>query len=448
MIFYQATVLMFHTRINTLLIACLLIFVSCTKVDIRFGDQYLDNGNTQIVMNDTFQVALANIHIDSFGTSGSGVSLIGGYDDPLFGKITASNYFELALQTYSDIYQDATYDSLELILTPNQYYFGDTTAPVQMSVHRLAEPIVAYNESAIIYNTQQFAVFTTALAQASVWVRPVRADTISIRLNDQFGRALFAKLQQPNDPEINSVAGFIEYMKGLKLSSTGRQLLFGYKDSVKMRLHYTKPGLYKQELFTDFTLNNTAHHFNNISVNRTGTALQQLNSQTNEISSTQTGNTAYIQYASGVMAKLRFPTIREILKVPHFVKILQAKLVVRPVHGTYEGVYSLPPSLRLAQTNLLNQIGADISVQNSSGENVTQTGNLQIDFLYGRTTQYTYDVTDYIQTVLATATENRDGLLLLPPWPSYTNDFRRLLIGDRLHPDNKIELQIYYATVK
>ena len=439
---------MIRTLLYSSFFLLILTLTACTKVDIRFGDQYLDNGNTQIVMNDTFQVALANIHIDSFGTSGSGVSLIGGYDDPLFGKITVSNYFELALQTYNDIYQDATYDSLELILTPNQQYFGDTTAPVQINVHRLDEAIVAYNESAIIYNTQQFAVFTTPLAQASVWVRPLRADTISIRLNDQFGRALFTKLQNPSDPEINSVAGFIEYMKGLRVSSTTRQLLVGYKDSVKMRLHYTKPGLYKQELFTDFTLNNTAHHFNNISVNRTGTALQQLNSQTNEISSTQTGNTAYIQYASGVMAKLRFPTIREILKVPHFVKILQAKLVVRPVHGTYEGVYSLPPSLRLAQTNLLNQIGADISVQNSSGENVTQTGNLQIDFLYGRTTQYTYDVTEYIQTVLATATENRDGLLLLPPWPSYTNDFRRLLIGDRLHPDNKIELQIYYATVK
>lgn len=439
---------MYYLRFCTLLIIIFLTLVSCTKVDIRFGDQYLDNGNTQIVMSDTFQVSLSNIHVDSFGTSASGISFIGGYDDPLFGKIRANNYVELALQTYTDIYRDVTYDSIELILTPNQQYYGDTSAPVTIAVHQLSESISAYTESAVIYNTQAFPVFSTPIGQTSVWVRPLRGDTISIRLSDQFGRAIFNKLQDPADPEINTVDGFIQYMKGLRISSSTSQLMIGYKDSVKMRLHYTKPGLFKQELYTDFTLNNNTHHFNEIKTDRTGTALQLLNSLTNEIPSSQTGNQSYVQYVSGVMTKIRFPSIREVLKIPHFVKILQAKLIVRPVNATYQGRFDLPPSLRLAQTNLLNQIGADLTIKNSSGEAVSQTGDLQLDLLYGRTTQYTYDVTEYIQAVLATATENRDGLLLLPPAPSYINDFKRAVIGDRQYTDNKIELQIYYATVK
>jgi len=439
---------MFQRYFTITFFAILLIGVSCTKVDIKFGDQYLDNGNTQIVMSDTFQVSLSNIHVDSFGTSASGISFIGGYDDPLLGKIRVSNYFELALLSYTDVYRDVTYDSIELILTPNQHYYGDTSMPVPVSVHQLSAAISAYNESAVIYNTQSVPVFTNPLAQANVWVRPLRADTIAIRLNDQFGRAIFNKLQHPADPEINTIDGFIQYMKGLRITSATNRLLIGFKDSVKMRLHYTKPGLYKQELYTDFTLNNTAHHFNEIRTDRTGTALQQLNSLANEIPSTQTANQSYVQYLSGVMTKIRFPSIREILKVPHFVKILQAKLIVRPVNGTYQNLYGLPASLRLTQTNLLNQIGNNLSLQNSSGEAVTQTGDLQLDLLYGRITQYTYDVTEYIQALLAAETENRNGLLLLPPSPAYINEFKRAVIGDRQHADNKIELQIYYATVK
>ena len=439
---------MFRNLFTSCLLFLLLAVVSCTKVDIKFGDQYLDNGNTQIVLSDTFDVSLSNIQVDSFAASGSGIAFIGGYNDPEFGKIRSSTYLELALPSYSDIYREASYDSVELIITPNQYYYGDTSIPLNISVHQLSEAITAYNESAVIYNTQSFSVFTTALGQTSAMVRPLRADTISIRLSDQFGNALFSKLQDPADPEINTVDGFLQYMKGLRISTSSTHLMAGFKDSVKMRIHYSKPGLYKQELFTDFVLNNTSHQFNAISTDRTGTPLQALNSLNNEMLSAQTNQQSYIQYLSGVMTKIRFPTIREILKVPNFVKILQAKLILRPVHGTYQGYFSLPPSIRLAQTNALNQIGTDITFRNSSGEAVAQTGDLQIDYLYGQSTQYTYDVTEYIQTVLATATINRDGLLALPPSPSYINAFNRVILGDRQHGQNKIELQIYYATVK
>ena len=65
---------------------------SCKKVDIKFGDQLLDNGYTQIIKVDSFSADLSTIHLDSFVTSNSGVSLIGGYTGQYFGKITTDIY--------------------------------------------------------------------------------------------------------------------------------------------------------------------------------------------------------------------------------------------------------------------------------------------------------------------------------------------------------------------
>ncbi len=422
--------------------------IACTKADIRFGDQYLDNTNTQIVLNDTFQVALSSIHVDSFSTSASGISFVGGFNDPLMGKIRSVNYTEVALPVYIDQYQGTSFDSIELILKANQYYYGDTTQPLDIAVHRLTEPIVPFNESAVIYNTQQFQVYGTPLGQTQAFIRPLRGDTIAIRLSDQFGQELFQKMQDPTDVEITSTDGFLQYLNGLRLSSSTTHLIAGFADSIKMRIHYSKPGLYKEELYTDFVLNNSAHHFNQIQTDRRGTPLQSLNSLVNEISSSQTANQSYVQFLSGVMTKIRFPSLREILKVPNFVKILKAVLIVRPVSGTYQRADDLPASIRLAQTNLLNQIGGDVTYVNSSGDAVTQNGSFQIDLLYGRITQYSYDVTEYIKAVLAGTIIGTDGLLLLPPSPAYSNEFKRLVIGDKFHPENKTELQIYYATVK
>jgi hypothetical protein len=49
-----------------------LVFFACKKVDIQFGDQFLDNGYTQVIKVDSFAVDVSTVYVDSFITSAKG----------------------------------------------------------------------------------------------------------------------------------------------------------------------------------------------------------------------------------------------------------------------------------------------------------------------------------------------------------------------------------------
>lgn len=429
-------------------------WISCTKVDITFGEQYLDNGYTQVIKVDTFSVELSSILVDSFVTSGKGASMIGSHADPVFGKIETENYLELAGPVYTegmaDSFRSVLFDSLVLVLKPDGSYIGDTLQPLEINVHRLSEPILPYsNDILSIYNTRSFSVQPDPLGKRIVLVRPGSGNEVTVRLRDDMGKDLLRKYQNPNDPDIKSNEAFLKYFYGLRINATaGSQLVFGAKDSLVMRIFYKKQGLYSESKTIDFTLLNKSHHFNHIRVDRSFTVLKDLAAR-KQINSTETDNTAYTMYAAGVMAKLRFPTVRDALKLPNFIRILKATLLVRPVRGSY-GInsYVLPTQVRLAQTTQLNLIGDDITSYTDAGYSQSQTGGLRIDNLYGESTDYAYDLTKYLRSVLAETTLNQNGLLLIPPAPALETQFGRLVVGNRNQTSGKMELLIVYAAVQ
>ncbi|MDB5211502.1 MAG: hypothetical protein JWQ30_2329 [Sediminibacterium sp.] len=428
---------------------------ACTKVDIQFGDQYLDNGYTQVIKVDSFAVDLSTVYVDSFVTSAKGVSMIGAYNDPVFGQITTKSYFEVIPPTYSDPYvadsfKAAIFDSIALVLKPDKSYIGDTTKPIQINVHQLSEPIVPYDNSLLIlHNTRSFDVMLKPLGSKTVTVRPNANELITIRLDDNFGKDLLKKYQDPNDADVKNSDAFLQYLYGFRLSTTGAsQLIFGCSDSVILRLYYKRQGLYALDRTVDLVLGNKTHQFNQVTVDRSATVLNNL-AASKEINSTVTNNTAYTMYAAGAMAKIRFPTIRDVLKLPNYTKILKASLIVRPIRGTYgTGSYTLPPQLRLSTTTQLNQIGNDLTSINSEGSAELQTGDLTVDNLYGENTNYVYDLTQYIRAMLLDATVNANGLLLIPYSPIMETQFNRLVMGNRNNSEGKMELLIIYASVQ
>lgn len=429
-------------------------WMSCTKVDIKFGEQYLDNGYTQIIKVDSFAVELSSILVDSFVTSGKGVSMIGSHTDPVFGRIETGNYLELAGPVYTegmaDSFRYVLFDSLALVLKPDGSYIGDTLQPLQVNVHRLSEPILPYdNDILSIYNTRSFSVQPDLLGTKKIWLRPQSGNEVTIRLSDDMGKTLLKKYQDPNDPDIKSNEAFLQYFYGLRINAAvGSQLIFGAKDSLVMRLFYKKQGLYLESKTLDFTLVNRSHHFNHISVDRSATVLKDLGTK-KQINSTEAENTAYAMYAVGVMAKLRFPTVRDVLKLPNFARILKATLVIRPVRGSYgTNSYVLPSQVRLAQTTQLNLIGNDITSYDATGYAQSQTGGLVIDNLYGESTDYAYDLTQYLKSAVTEAANNQNGLLVIPPSPALETQFGRLVVGNRNHTAGKMELLIVYAAVQ
>jgi len=107
-------------------------FLSCTKTQIDFGGQFLDNSYTNIVYVDTFSTSWSTIYRDSFPTSGTGSLLVGRYTDPLFGKISALTAFHLAPPPLIDIANTATFDSLTLVL--NQIKVSMEIVPLRFDI--------------------------------------------------------------------------------------------------------------------------------------------------------------------------------------------------------------------------------------------------------------------------------------------------------------------------
>lgn len=421
---------------------------SCKKVDIKFGEQFLDNGYTQIMKIDTFNADLSTIRVDSFPTSSSGATLLGTYTDPYFGKITSQCYSEMIPPFYEGPYTNTFFDSICLIMVPNRVFYGDSTQPVQVNVHKVTQIINGYEDNPLqINNVREFPVDPVPLGSASVLVNPLRRDSIKIRLSDAFGIELLNKLADPNDNDMRTSSAFIKYFNGIRVSTSNNgTFAFGCKDSLVIRLYYKQSQLFLNSKKYDISIGAKFHHYNQISVDRNGSALQDLNNN-RELHSSLTGNAAYTSYVGGAMARVRFNSVRDILKLPNYAKLLRATLIVRPLRGSYSPSFALPPLLRMASTNVNNQIGFDLFFVNN-GTAVTQYGNLTLDYLYGENTNYFYDVTDYVGTLVKEPTLSNPGMLMLPPSPSLETSFNRLAVGNRLNNNGKTELILVYAAVK
>lgn len=425
---------------------------ACKKTDVNFGSQFLDNGNTQIVKIDTIQPALSTVYVDSFTTSSTGSALIGNYTDPYFGAVSSKSYFEFSPPAVDNAPSiKAAFDSITLVLKYNKTFYGDTTKPYTLNVYQLASNILPKGNNTTLFNKDTIPVMPGVIAQGTYAIRPnTIIDTISIRLPNAMA-ATFLQMLQTKDDRISSVDKFVDYFKGVCITSgAGNNCIMGFKDSITMRLYYKEPAaINTQQVFT-FNMANNNHQFNNITIDRSGTALGNLNFGSltkKEISSTLTNNIAYGQYITGSVPKITFPTLRALLQAHNYQRIMQAKLVVQPLKATYTGIFTLPPQLRLSVTDVNNQLGGDLATS-VNGQQVTQTGNLIIDDMSGQNTAYQYDVTAYLQQQIAISAINQNGLLLAPPSPDNTLKFNRILVGDATNPSSRMQLVIYYLAVQ
>jgi hypothetical protein len=441
------------TPFLVLMLLGILYGTSCKKADIKFGDEFLDNDITQIFKTDSFSVDVSTVYTDSFVTSARGNVLVGGYVDPAFGSIKTQSYFELIPPAYQEVYANTTLDSISLILKTSDNFYGDSSASLKINIDELQDSIYLPENVFYFYNTSKFNIKASSDITTSkdVVVRPQTDKEVNIKLPASFGTTLLNKLKDPTDNTLKTSAAFLSYFKGIRLSSDNNaKMVIGFSDVVVMRLYYKTNSIVDEHKSIDFTLANKSHQFNNISIARSGPlATQNFGPLNKEIPSGLTGDAAYTQAATGSMIKLAFPTVKDILKVPNFAKILKAALIVKPVKSTYSTTYFLPPNLRASTTNQNNTIGSDLAYLNSNGSVAIQYGLLQTDYYLNENTQYQYDLTEYLKQMLRTTNITPgEGLLLIPPSPAFENQFARVIVGNKNNPLGKIQLVIYYAAVK
>ncbi|MEO8764265.1 MAG: DUF4270 family protein [Ginsengibacter sp.] len=434
-------------RLSILILLTTILF-GCEKTKIQFGQDFTDNSYSNIILVDTITAELSTVYSDSVPTSASGTMLAGDYVDNIFGKVTAKSFFEVSPPAFTELPTSSTFDSLELILRPGKTYYGDTTYDIQLSVYQLKNELLFPLYQTQFFNNNDFDVDPVPLGSINTLLSPNNTDSISIRLNDATGKNLF-ELYKSKDYAMQSTPNFLTYFKGLQLaaSSTGMHAVYGFHDSVIMRLHYHVTDIFSENKFLDFPFyNNDNKQFNQVKTERSGTPLSVFNSTNNEVVSTSTNNTAFIQPLTGLMAKVKFPTIRNLLLRPDYLKILKAELVVKPVKGSYNGNMPLPTELLAYTTDQRNFFGSPLASV-VSGASASETGNLTTDPIYNENTFYTYDVTSYLQQQILVSTANQNGLLLAPPVASSIAGIRRAIIGDQKNTQGPLQLKIYYVSV-
>lgn len=446
--------LLMKPRYNILLLIGSLLFsflwTSCKKADIQFGEQFVNDDFTNIVLVDTITPVISTVFRDSVIASQTGKLLLGSYQDPLFGHISTSSFFVMGNPSLiPDFHISAMYDSLVLRMVGDSTFYGDTTVSQRFNVQQLSEVMNFADGETYFYDRTDFGVNHTILGSADVSLQPSRKDTIMFKLSNGTGTA-FWNLIQNKALEVSTATDFEQYFKGLRISPENpatNAAIYGFSDTVVMRLYYHESNPDVVQKYIDFTLTSRNKQFNQIKYNRSGTVLDVPIPESKEINAALLNNAAYVQPLTGTVMKVRFPNIREtLLQRTDFLQLMRAELMLPPLGGSYSYQFMLPSQLAAYATDVNNNLGSTLGLMGATGT-VAQYGNLTTDWLYGEDTYYTYDVTGYLQAQLEVSGDNTNGLLFLPPSPAYNTAFNRVVFGNRQN-SKPIKLKVYYISVQ
>jgi hypothetical protein len=403
-------------------------------------------------------------------TSNQGIIIVGEYvdvntitGDALTGTVKAHSYIEVANPSFpTDLGNNAEFDSLVIEMRFNGFYMGDTLTDMHLFVHQLDERIQLDVDigTDVYYNTMSFSYDQTPLAEAIFPIRPSntasgRADVggvliepVRIKLPDAMGDSLFEKMRNKDDI-FDTSNQFLDYFKGLVfVAGEHTKTIAGFKadSTFKINLHYHTQEEFKIDKVITLGIN-TAHQFNNIHTDRTGTQLLPDLFVEHEIDSRLTGNQSYIAAGDGLYTKIDFSGLKNVLLLSDHGIVEQAILEIRPVFGTYQEYTSLPSTLTIATTDLT---GASQSLVDSQG--TAQTGSLTFDPQFWDKTRYTFDVTAFVQNQMLAPVGQQLFLTLRFSDTEMRTTTQRLVLGNSEHyidvgnrtNYNRIKLHLYY----
>ncbi len=465
-------------RIKTiLLISTLALFAACSSNDFEaqeIGGDLIDQP-TSVFMVDTFTVETSMIKLDSVTTSGFSKLLLGKYNDPYFGTVRSDIYGKvdfarLALRKINEERVFIEYDSLVLIMyhEPNKLrYIGDTLREQTISVHRITEKFELPKDKSSYKSHDALAHDAEVLGTKTFIPRMGLNSTIDetvdkdpyakrggvrIRLDDALGLDIVSKVNSLDD-DVNGILKeehkWLDYFRGLVLKAgDDNSAIFSFQtgNGMKMRLYYhdkkyDQAGVAR---FHDFPVNQSLS-FTNHTVDFVSDEfpfiekINEIESYKDEVSSKETNNLSFVQGGSGLMTKLKIPSLEVLNKVGSAGGVLKAELIFKPERGSYDKeIYPLPSSVfqlyRTNKTNLFDPFSDPLA--NSMYVNKFN----HVDESY-----YFFDITSYVDNVLLYGQDYDNALLITLPYSSLGNSFERLVIDNNKKSSDRIRLRVTYV---
>lgn len=425
---------------NLLLILGLIVNSSCDETAFTIGSDLIES-QTHVTMIDTFTVSTSTIIIDSMPTSGDSILLVGSYNDNVLGKILSNSFFQIGLPDNFGIVEDDVFDSITIRFYYSGYSYGDTTGKFGFTIHQLREQPDPYDDG-YLYNTTKVAYYDEVLASFYKTPRPSRKDSVEITLPYSLGLDFFNRILEDDDA-LASEDAFLEYFSGLAFiaDSSVSNSIIGFKansTNLNIRIYYHRYGNVLEELYCDLPMTNSDYQFNQILHDFSGTDLAPLITQRNALPSEQSDNKAFLLGGIGIMPKLQFPYLQELINYNRG-EILKAELILEPDKASYYS-FSLPESLLLYQADKYNRFSDPIY----DGDGNVQIADFYIDEIFHESTKYAFDITYFIVNALDDGSYSaEDGLFLSTESSLYTNYITRLILECK-NPAPK--LKIYYVT--
>jgi hypothetical protein len=414
-----------------------------------------------VSFTDTVTVQLSTVGSDSLMTGAPSRMLVGSYTDPFFGKVRTRNFFQPHPESGISIVQDAEYDSLILSLKYDRYWYGDTTKAVNLTVHKLLSDIF---ERDSYWNGNSTPFDPTPIGQIRVAPRPYTTKSIKIKLSDVLGKQIF---QLAKDNKLSTSEEWVNLLKGLAVmpAATDNGPVIGFvssDDSTSLQLHYHTPQV--SEFKKDSVVLQVKGSYNQITSDPAGTQLAKLpNTRRIALPSAQSGNMAFIQNGTGVMARIDFPYLKN-LKSIKYTAANRAFLRITPLRSSVTDILKVPNVLFVYRVDKNNEYYRGSSgplplYELSAGQQPQQVvARYTTDFVNNKQ-YYLLDVSAYVTDIMTSETDEVGGLVLRAgPFEAnsrfqdddteVSKSVTRMVIGNQQNSDPGIKLELYYTTVK
>lgn len=338
--------------------------IACKNSDNSIG--FTGDDLLTVEITDSINVLSSTYLLDSLPSSNTGVIMVGKTNDPALGKLSVSSYFRIKPDADLVIPQNAVFDSLRLVLKYNKYSYGDTSRIQELSVHRLLEhiklhrsnshiepeeqPLFAKDEDAL-FNTSSFRYEKNPLGKHVFKPSPNGTDSVSIRLQDQWGLELF-KLLIAKDKRVTDAAEFVNYFHGFHLQANADASVIGFNaPDVKMYVHYQYPddNGFRKKGRSMFSLHDKQYQFNQMKADRQSTHFKDLTGSHQELAAGKSNQQLFLQGGTGVVTKILLPGLTQLMKEPGII-VNKAELIIQTKPSTYK-LYKAPPALILFIAN-------------------------------------------------------------------------------------------------
>jgi hypothetical protein len=214
-------------------VGMVVIFLSCTTDPGKIGLGLLPVGDLVNVRR-IIEKESIKAYTETDGNQRSdepAYSLLGTFNDPIFGKTTADFAFQMRLNSFPDHSKDAQPDSLVLYLLYKEVY-GDTVTPQKLKVYELGTDLVLDNKYYQDTNLKSFITGDVlgersyvprfkldSLSTTYGSTKALPKDTVTHEIAIKLNNSLLQKLWAADSLTMSDNDKFLKYFKGLYLEA-------------------------------------------------------------------------------------------------------------------------------------------------------------------------------------------------------------------------------------